>query len=85
MSARSVRQVPRVRIHKNRNTTVTGVHCSNLKSILTMAVIHAQDELARPEIEADGRAYYKDMLDIIDRLEKTFKIDHARVIRGHSV
>jgi hypothetical protein len=70
----------RVRIHKNRNVELTGIHCSDFKSLLTMAVLHAQEELAKPETDVFMRGHLKIMMDILGQIETSYRSEHRRVI-----
>ena len=70
----------KVRLHKSRNTTVTGVHYQDLRSILTMAFVHASDELRRMGTDAEGRKFYTAMQALIKEIEASANAEHRRVI-----
>ncbi len=68
----------RVRIHKNRTATLSGVHYNDLRYIVTLAsnaVYDRLEEVVKPE----DKAHYRSMLSLINALHKDMEVEIARV------
>lgn len=81
----------KVRVNKQRGATVSGVQYGDVRSILTMAVLHAREQLdqnargvkAKTVTTGEGKeteCFYMHLLEVIAEVEQGLSAEHARVI-----